>query len=45
MVRALLSDLVACGLSPARPLLLAINGAKAPCKAITAVFGSSAIVQ
>jgi putative transposase len=45
VVRALLSDLVDRGLSPDRPLLFAIVGAKALRKAITAVFGSSAIVQ
>jgi transposase-like protein len=45
VVRALLSDLVDRGLSPDRPLLFAIDGAKALRKALTAVFGSSAIVQ
>ncbi len=45
VVRALLSDLVERGLSPDRPLLFAIDGAKALREAITEVFGNSAIVQ
>jgi transposase-like protein len=45
VVRALLADLVDRGLSPERAPLFAIDGAKALRKALTAVFGSSAIVQ
>jgi len=45
VVRALLADLVDRGLSPDRAPLFAIDGAKALRKAITAVFGSAALVQ
>lgn len=45
VVRALLADLVDRGLSPDRPVLFAIDGAKALRKAITAVFGRPALVQ
>jgi transposase-like protein len=45
VVRVLLADLLDRGLSPDRPLLFGLDGAKALRKAITTVFGNSAIVQ
>lgn len=45
VVRALLSDLIARGLDPDSPRLWIIDGAKAIRRAITEVFGASALVQ